>query len=74
MCSSDLKYYRGFKRFLLRVFLTKPGKIIMAIELGMSGYNTYMEMNEFHQVYEDSFNSIEPNVVQEKYRDCILNP
>ncbi len=68
------KYYRGFKRFLLRVFLTKPGKIIMAIELGMSGYNTYMEMNEFHQVYEDSFNSIEPNVVQEKYRDCILNP
>lgn len=50
-------YYRELKRFLFRVFLTQPLKIIIAIELGMSGYNTYMEMNEFEQIYKDSFTS-----------------
>lgn len=68
------KYYKELKRFLIKVFLTKPLKIIIAIELGMSGFNSYMEMNEFHQIYKDSFNLIETDVVSDEYCDCILHP
>ena len=68
------EYYREFKKFLLSVFLTRPLKIIVAIELGMSGYNTYMEMNEFHQTYKESFSSTGPDIATEEYSDCIVHP